>query len=182
MLTGSTNSGQQLDSSLSLWLPHVGGLLGCWNTSQISMEVDRKLSARIAGIYYSPRGYWKGLPAIKNLSAAVKVTEQQAKDWLKKQAIWQIYLPAPRPKFDVAVPNEVHQADLLFLPYDRVRRKTFCSALTVVDVASPTRRLSPGLARLRQRSPMARLGFTSGAPCGGRSSFRLTLGASSWVK
>ena len=38
--------------------------------------------------------------------------------------------------FDVAVPNKVHQADLLFLPHDRVRRKTFRYALTVVDVAS----------------------------------------------
>ena len=28
---------------------------------------------------------------------------------------------------------------------------------------------------------MALLGFTSGAPCGGRSSFKLTLGASSWA-
>ena len=102
----------------------------------MSMEVDRKLSARLAGICYSPRGYWKGLTAIKNLSTAAKVTEQQAKDWLKKQAIWQIYLPAPRhippPKFDLAVPNEVHQADLLFLPHDCVRRKTFRYALTVV--------------------------------------------------
>ena len=78
---------RQLDSFLNLWLPHIGGLSGCWNTSQISMEVDRKLSARLAGIYYSPRGYWKGLVAIQNLSAAAKVTEQQAKDWLKKQVI-----------------------------------------------------------------------------------------------
>ena len=34
-----------------------------------------------------------------------------------KQAIWQIYLPAPanisRPTFDVQFPNSVHQADLL---------------------------------------------------------------------
>ena len=52
------------------------------------MEPDKKLSA----IYYSPRGYWKGLTAIKKLASAAKVTEQQAKDWLKKQAIWQIYL------------------------------------------------------------------------------------------
>ena len=81
------------------------------------MKPDKKLSA----IYYSPRGYWKGLTAIKKLASAAKVTEQQAKDWLKKQAIWQIYLLAPRhiprPKFGVAVPNEVHQADLLFLPH-----------------------------------------------------------------
>ena len=62
-----------------------------------------------------------------------------ARAWLKKQAIWQIYLSAPRhiprPKFDVGVPNEVHQADLLFLPHDRVGRKTFRYALTVVDIA-----------------------------------------------
>ena len=89
---------------------------------------DSKFSA----LYYSPRGYWKGLAAIE-LASAAKVTEQQAKEWLKRQAIWQIYLLAPRrvprPKFDVAVPNEVHQADLLFLPLDRY-------ALTVVDVVS----------------------------------------------
>ena len=33
-------------------------------------------------------------------------------------------------------PNEVHQADLLFLPHDKVRRKTYRYALTVVDIAS----------------------------------------------
>ncbi|MEW8078481.1 MAG: hypothetical protein AB2822_10360, partial [Candidatus Thiodiazotropha endolucinida] len=133
------------------------------------MEPDKKLSARLASIYYSPRGYWKGLTAIKKLASAAKVTEQQAKDWLKKQAIWQIYLPAPRhiprPKFDVAVPNEVHQADLLFLPHDRVRRKTFRYALTVVDVASRYKEAEPltsktaaevadGLARIYKRSPL----------------------------
>ena len=127
------------------------------------MELDRKLS----DIYYSPRGYWKGLAAIKKLATAAKVTEQQAKDWLKKQAIWEIYLPAPqhipRPKFDVAVPNEVHQADLLFLPHDRVRRKTFRYALTVVDIASRYKEAEPltsktaaevadGLARIYKRS------------------------------
>ena len=65
----------QLDRLLGPWLSHVGGLSGCWNTS---MKRDKKLSA----IYYSPRGYWKGLIAIKKLVSAAKVTEQQAKDWL----------------------------------------------------------------------------------------------------
>ena len=94
----------------------------------------------LSRIYYSPAGYWKGLTADKKLASAARVPEDVAKDWLKKQAIWQIYLPAPRriprPKFDVRVPNEVHQADLLFLPHDRVGRRTFKYALTVVDVAS----------------------------------------------
>ena len=141
LLVAKQHNTTQLDRLLGPWLPHVGGLSGCWNTS---MEPDKKLSARLASIYYSPRGYWKGLTAIKKLASAAKGTEQQAKDWLKKQAIWQIYLPAPRhiprPKFDVAVPNDVHHADLLFLPHDRVRRKTFRYALTVVDAASRYKR------------------------------------------
>lgn len=129
--------------------------------------MDKKLSA----LYYSPRGYWKGLTAIKNLAAAAKVSEEVARAWLKKQAIWQIYLPGPRhvprPKFDVPVPNEVHQADLLFLPHDRLPRgrKTYKYALTVVDVASRYKEAEPlatkeakevadALERIYKRSPL----------------------------
>ena len=126
---------------------------------------DSKLSA----LYYSPRGYWKGLAAIEKLASAAKVTEQQAKDWLKRQAIWQIYLPAPRrvprPKFDIATPNEVHQADLLLLPHDRVGRKTFRNALAVVYVASRYKEAEPltsktaaevadALSRIYRRGPL----------------------------
>jgi len=58
--------------------------------------------------------------------------------------MWQIYLPAPRhiprPMFDEDRPNAVHQADLLYLPHDRVgigrKANTFRYALTIVDVAS----------------------------------------------
>ena len=63
--------------------------------------------------------------------------------------MWQIYLPAPsyipRPTFDVFVPNEVHQADLLFLPHDHPlrSRKTYKYALTVVDVASRYKEAEP---------------------------------------
>ena len=125
--------------------------------------------AKLSGIYYSPKGYWKGLAAIKNLSAAAKVSEDVARAWLKKQAIWQIYLPAPRriprPKFDVGAPNEVHQADLLFLPHDRVGRKVYKYALTVVDVASRFKAAEPlatkeckevadALSRIYRRGPL----------------------------
>ena len=43
-----------------------------------------------------------------------------------------------RAKFSVSAPNEVHQADLLFLPHDRPGKgkKLYKYALTVVDVAS----------------------------------------------
>ena len=73
--------------------------------------------------------------------------ENVVKQWLYKQAIWQIYLPAPRyvprPKFDVATPNSVHQVDLLFLPHDKLRRKTYKYALTVVDIASRYKEAEP---------------------------------------
>ena len=104
----------------------------------MSSRVLKKLSK----LYYSPQGYWKGFAAIKKLAQAAKISEDVAQNWLMKQALWQVYLPAPRyiprPKFDVPVPNKVHQADLLYLPHDRPphSRKTFIYALTVVDVAS----------------------------------------------
>ena len=105
------------------------------------------MDAKLAKIFYSPQGYWKGVSAIKKLADAAKVPENVVKQWLYKQAIWQIYLPAPRyvprPKFDVATPNPVHQADLLFLPHDKLRRKTYKYALTVVDIASRYKEAEP---------------------------------------
>ena len=65
----------------------------------------------------------------------------------------------------MAVPNEVHQADRLFLPHDRVRQNTFRYALTVVDVASRYKEAEPltsktaaevadGLTWIYKRSPL----------------------------
>lgn len=39
---------------------------------------------KLAKIYYGPSSYWKGLSAIKKLSAAVKVSEDTTKKWLIK--------------------------------------------------------------------------------------------------
>ena len=55
-----------------------------------------KLPIHLANINYSPRGYWKGLTAIKKLASAAKVSEVVPQAWLKKRSFWQIYLPAPR--------------------------------------------------------------------------------------
>ena len=107
------------------------------------------MDAKLAKIYYSPKGYWKGMAAIKQLAAAAKVSEDVARAWLTKQALWQVYLPGPRyiprPKFDVSLPNAVHQADLLFLPHDKLPRgkKIYKYALTVVDVASRYKAAEP---------------------------------------
>ena len=107
------------------------------------------MDAKLAKIYYSPQGYWKGVSGIKKISEVAKVPENVVKQLLFKQALWQIYLPAPRhvprPKFDVSTPNSVHQADLLFLPHDKLPRdrKIYKYALTVVDVASLYKEAEP---------------------------------------
>lgn len=100
-------------------------------------------------VYYSPKGYWKGVSAIDKLAKEAGTSKKEAREFLKKQALWQIYLPAPkyvpRAKFSVSVPNEVHQADLLFLPHDRPGkgRKLYKYALTVVDIASRFKEAEP---------------------------------------
>ena len=62
-------------------------------------------------------------------------------DWLKRQAIHQIH--KPRPKYipcasfsSITTPNEVHQADILYMPYDNVGRVTYLFCLNIVDIAS----------------------------------------------
>ena len=92
--------------------------------------MDKRIRSKLAKMYYSPRGYWKGQGAIKKLTIEAKVSESKAREWLTKQAIWQIYLPYPKyiptPTSANALqqkPNHVHQVDLLFLPHDTIGKK-----------------------------------------------------------
>ena len=62
----------------------------------MSTSSNLKLNKKLEKIYYSPKGYWRGYSAIKRLSTVAGVSEEEAKSWLKKQAMWQIYLPAPK--------------------------------------------------------------------------------------
>ena len=54
-----------------------------------------------------------------------------------------IYLPAPkyipRPSASMSLyasPNDIHQADILYLPHDRYEKKVYKCTLNIVDVAS----------------------------------------------
>ena len=89
-------------------------------------------------VYYN--NLWKGRSAIDKLAQATGVSKEKAQHFLRRQKIWQIYLAPlahlPRPHWTVDQPNKVHQADLLFLPHDKVGRKVYKYALVVVDVAS----------------------------------------------
>ena len=85
------------------------------------------MECKISKIYYSSKSFWKGQSAIDNLSESAQVSENLAKECLKKPAIWHIYLPAPRKiphqKFNIAKPNDIHQAYVFFLPHDKAKKE-----------------------------------------------------------
>ena len=94
-------------------------------------------------IYYSDDGYWRGRSAIQKLAKASGSTKEEAEKLLLKQPLYQIYLPAPkyipRPNASFSLyakPNDIHQADILYLPHDKFKKKTYKYALNIVDVAS----------------------------------------------
>ena len=78
----------------------------------------------------------------------MRLNERRAEKWLLQQPLYQIYLPAPKyiPKPNASMslfakPNDihqprVHQADILYLPHDRYKKKVYKYILNIVDVAS----------------------------------------------
>ena len=94
-------------------------------------------------IYYSDDGYWRGKSTIQKLSKTLGSTKEEAEKWLLKQPLYQIYLPSPkyipRPNASILLftkPNDIHQADILYLPHDKFKKKVYKYALNIVDVAS----------------------------------------------
>ena len=62
------------------------------------------------------------------------------KVWLANQALWQVHISKPKridyAHFYVTKVNKIHQADLLYLPHDKVYQSTYKYVLNVIDVAS----------------------------------------------
>ena len=62
------------------------------------------------------------------------------KQWLSRQAFWQVHLPAPkqvdRPHYQVTAPNEMHQFDLLYMPSDTLYGNKYKYILAGIDAAS----------------------------------------------
>ena len=98
-------------------------------------------------VYYANDGYWHGETAVNKLSERASVTKSVAREWLSKQPVWQIYQPAPkhipRGKIAESIPNAVHQADLLYLPHDKVKDTIYKYGLCVIDVATRYKACEP---------------------------------------
>ena len=70
-------------------------------------------------------------------------TKNEAAKWLIRQPLYHIYLLPPkyipRPNASMSLhakPNDIHQADILYLPHDKYRKKIYKYALNIMDVAS----------------------------------------------
>ena len=94
----------------------------------------------MAKIYYQPGHLWKGKKAIKNLKELSKEKPKVIKQWLSRQAFWQVHLPPPkcidRPQHKGMIPNEMHQFDLLYMPLDMLYGNKYKYILSGIDVAS----------------------------------------------
>ena len=91
-------------------------------------------------IYYQPNHLWKGQKAVKKLKEYSKEKPKVIKQWLSKQAFWQVHLPAPkridRPLYQVTTANEMHQFDLLYMPLDTLYGNKYNYILAGIDAAS----------------------------------------------
>ena len=69
----------------------------------------------------------KGYAAILKFADAAKVSEDEARKWLEKQALWQIHLPAtkyiPRPHWRVDKPKQNSPTGYTIFTMTHIERK-----------------------------------------------------------
>ena len=91
-------------------------------------------------IYYQPNHLWKRQKAVKKLKELSREKPKAVKQWLSRQAFWQVHLPTPkcidRPHYEVTIPNEMHQFDLFYMPSDSLYGSKYKYILAGIDAAS----------------------------------------------
>lgn len=101
------------------------------------------MASTLRRIYYQPTGYQRNVKKLleASLKAGYDFTLDEVQNWLERQVIHQIH--KPRPKYiprasfsSITTPNKLHQADVVYMPYDKVNRITYLFCLNIVDVAS----------------------------------------------
>src|SRR5438477_12660466 len=102
-----------------------------------------EISIALQKIYYQPSGYQRTAKNLFETSNQVgfDFTLFEIEEWLEKQLLHLIH--KTRPKYipcvsfnTIIVPMEVIQADILYMPYDKVGSITYMFCLTCIDVAS----------------------------------------------
>ena len=117
------------------------------------------VTLKIDKIYYQPNHLWKGKKAVKKLREFSGEKPKVIKQWLSRQAFWQVHLPAPkcidRPHYQVTTPNEMHQFDLLYMPLDTLYGNKYKYILAGTDAASRYKVVRP--LRIKQVRDMAEM-------------------------
>ena len=110
-------------------------------------------------IYYQTNHIWKGQKAFKKLKELSGKKPKVIKEWLSQQAFCQIHLPAPnridRPHYQVTIPNEMHQFDLLYKPSDALYGNKYKHIPAGIDAASRYKVARPP--RTKQARDMAEM-------------------------
>ena len=110
-------------------------------------------------IYYQPNHLWKGQKAVKKLKELSREKPKTVKQWLSRQAFWQVHLPAPkrvdRPHYQVTIPNEMLQFDLLYVPSDTLYGNKYIYILAGIDAASRFKIARP--LRIKQAKDVAEM-------------------------
>ena len=98
-------------------------------------------------IYYQSNHLWNGQKAVKKLKELSGEKHRAVRQWLSRQAFWQVHLPAPkrvdRPHYQVTIPNEMQQFDLLHMPSDSLYGSKYKYILAGIDAASRYKVTSP---------------------------------------
>ena len=114
-------------------------LLALFVISYVTLKMDK--------VYYQPNHLWKGQKAVKKPKELSGEKPTAVKRWLSRQAFWQVHLPAPkrvdRPHYQVTIPNEIHQFDLLYMPSDTLYRSKYKYILAGIDAASRYKVVKP---------------------------------------
>ena len=108
-------------------------------TSKPKTLTAKQLDNALSKVYYAPGGF-QGITALHSGLPKGAASKERVRRWLSSQDVGR-YMQTQPPRevfahFTEDRPNVIHQADLLFLPHDRLGRKTYKYALTLVDAAS----------------------------------------------
>ena len=101
------------------------------------------ISIALQKLYYQPSGYQKIIKKLFEASQNIgfDFILKEVKEWLEKQLIYLIH--KARPKYipcvnfnTIIISMEVIQADILYMPYDKIGKITYIFCLTYIDVGS----------------------------------------------
>ena len=104
------------------------------------------ISINLQKIYYHSFGYQRTSKKLYDVShnARFDFTLTEVQGWLERQLLHLIH--KPRPKYipcvsfnKITIPMEVIQADLCYMPHDKIGNKIYKYVLTCVDIASRTK-------------------------------------------